>query len=164
MKLDNSNNPVFEDIDIFNILYSNRLELFQEITALASDEINQLISTSDIKIKITHSLTEADCDHSHLEWFVPDKYLNMDIEQWVRSQCNCLEQLNRVNEELEEFSSRGLIPLLRWLKFFVDTCRENNILWGVGRGSSVSSFVLYLIGVHRIDSMKCELDWREFLR
>ena len=41
---------------------------------------------------------------------------------------------------------------------------ENDIVWGVGRGSSVASYVLYLIGVHRIDSIKYNLDWREFLR
>lgn len=164
MKLNNSNNPVFEDIDIFNILYSNRLDLFQEITVLDSNEVAQLVSTSGIDIKITNSLTEEECNQSHLEWFMPESYSSMDIEQWVRDQCICLEQLARVNEELEEFNNRGLIPLLKWLKFFVDTCRENNVLWGVGRGSSVSSFVLYLIGVHRIDSMKYNLDWKEFLR
>jgi DNA polymerase III alpha subunit len=37
-------------------------------------------------------------------------------------------------------------------------------VWGVGRGSSVASYVLFLIGVHRIDSMKYNLDYKEFLR
>ena len=57
-----------------------------------------------------------------------------------------------------------MMPLLQWLKYLVDTCRANNIVWGVGRGSSVSSFVLFLIGVHKIDSIKYDLDWRDFLR
>jgi len=48
--------------------------------------------------------------------------------------------------------------------YLVDFMRENEIVWGVGRGSSVASYVLYLIGVHRIDSIKFGLDWREFLR
>jgi len=56
------------------------------------------------------------------------------------------------------------MPLLKWMKYFVDTCRTNRVVWGVGRGSSVASYVLYLIGVHRIDSMKYNLDWQEFLR
>jgi len=42
--------------------------------------------------------------------------------------------------------------------------RENGIVWGVGRGASVASYVLYLIGVHRINSIQYGLDWREFLR
>ena len=54
--------------------------------------------------------------------------------------------------------------LLRYMIYLVDFMRENNIVWGVGRGSSVASYVLYLIGVHRIDSIQYDLDWREFLR
>jgi DNA polymerase III alpha subunit len=46
----------------------------------------------------------------------------------------------------------------------VETMRVNNIVWGVGRGSSVASYVLYLIGVHKIDSMYYDLDIEEFLR
>jgi DNA polymerase III alpha subunit len=42
--------------------------------------------------------------------------------------------------------------------------RENDIVWGVGRGSSVASYTLYLIGVHKIDSIKYELDINEFLK
>jgi DNA polymerase III alpha subunit len=41
---------------------------------------------------------------------------------------------------------------------------ENHVIWGVGRGSSVASYVLYLLGVHRIDSMFYDLDVSEFLR
>ena len=41
---------------------------------------------------------------------------------------------------------------------------DKNVLWGVGRGSSVASYALFLIGVHKIDSVKYDLDWREFLR
>jgi DNA polymerase III alpha subunit len=42
--------------------------------------------------------------------------------------------------------------------------RKNNILWGVGRGSSVASFVLYLIGIHRINSLFYNLPIEEFLK
>ena len=67
-------------------------------------------------------------------------------------------------EELDAFKARNMLDLLRWLKYFVDTCSKEGIVWGVGRGSSVSSYVLYLIGVHSIDPIKFNLDWREFLR
>ena len=69
-----------------------------------------------------------------------------------------------MNEELAEFERREMFDLLRYMIYLVDFMRENNIIWGVGRGSSVASYVLYLIGVHKIDSIKYNLDWREFLR
>jgi len=40
----------------------------------------------------------------------------------------------------------------------------NRVIWGVGRGSSVASFVLYKLGVHRINSLHYNLDVGEFLR
>jgi len=57
-----------------------------------------------------------------------------------------------------------MLDLLKWLKYLVDTMRQNNIVWGVGRGSSVSSYVLYMLGVHKIDSLKYNLDFKEFMR
>ena len=41
---------------------------------------------------------------------------------------------------------------------------QNQVIWGVGRGSSVASFVLYKLGVHKIDSLYYNLDVHEFLR
>ena len=41
---------------------------------------------------------------------------------------------------------------------------EHQVIWGVGRGSSVASYVLYKLGVHRVDSMYYDLDPQEFLR
>ena len=56
------------------------------------------------------------------------------------------------------------MDVLQFLKYMVDTLRENNIVWGVGRGSSVASYVLYLLGVHKVNSIKYDLDPTEFLR
>jgi len=74
------------------------------------------------------------------------------------------KEWTRVSEEFEEYRQRNMINLLRYMVYLVDFMRENGIVWGVGRGSSVASYVLYLIGVHKIDSIKFGLDWREFLR
>jgi DNA polymerase III alpha subunit len=57
-----------------------------------------------------------------------------------------------------------MIGLLKYIKYLVDTMREHKIVWGVGRGSSVASYALYLIGVHKIDSVKYGLDINEFLK
>lgn len=97
-------------------------------------------------------------------WFMPDEYKNLDIAEHVLSLCRTQEELQRVGHELLMFQERNLFDLLRYLKYLVDTMKQNNLIWGVGRGSSVASYVLYLLGVHRIDSMFYDLDPSEFLR
>ena len=97
-------------------------------------------------------------------WHMPEEYLSLDIAQWVLSQCKTQEELQRVGQELLLYQERDLFPFLQQLKYMVDTWRANTIVWGVGRGSSVASYVLYLIGVHRINSMYYDLDVGEFLR
>jgi len=95
---------------------------------------------------------------------MPAEYKEFDVEEFCLGRCTSQEQITRVSEELSEYRKRGMIPLLQWIKYFVDNCTNNNIIWGVGRGSSVASFVLFLLGVHQIDSVKYNLDWQEFLR
>ena len=97
-------------------------------------------------------------------WYMPDEYKHMDIAEHILGLCDSPAQLQRCGEELLLFQERNLFDLLRYLKYLVDTLRTHNMIWGVGRGSSVASYVLYLLGVHRIDSMFYDLDAREFLR
>jgi DNA polymerase III alpha subunit len=98
------------------------------------------------------------------EWFMPDEYKNMNVIEYIIKRTNTPQEYKRVDEELQEFKKRDMLDLLKYMIYLVDFMRENNIVWGVGRGSSVASYVLYLIGVHRIDSIQYDLDWREFLR
>jgi hypothetical protein len=97
-------------------------------------------------------------------WHMPDEYQHMDIAEYILSLCNSDAELHRCGQELLLFQERNLFDLLRYLKYLVDTMRSHNMIWGVGRGSSVASYVLYLLGVHRIDSMFYDLDAQEFLR
>ena len=97
-------------------------------------------------------------------WFMPDEYRNFDIAAHVLSLCSNQEELQRAGEELLLFQQYDLFDLLRYLRYLVAVMRENRVIWGVGRGSSVASFVLYLLGVHRINSLHYDLDPREFLR
>lgn len=99
-------------------------------------------------------------------WFIPKEYQEMDIEQWVWNQVDSEneERVFRVLTELEMFKKNDMIPVLKTIKYIVDTLRQNKIVWGVGRGSSVASYVLYLIGVHKIDSIKYNLPIEEFFK
>jgi DNA polymerase III alpha subunit len=98
------------------------------------------------------------------QWHMPPEYLNMDIAAHVLGLCDTEDQLQRCGAELLLFQERDLFDLLRYLKYLVDVMQQNHIVWGVGRGSSVASYVLYKLGVHRIDSMYYDLDPVEFLR
>jgi DNA polymerase III alpha subunit len=99
---------------------------------------------------------------------MPDGYKDLNVFKYVlgkaKTPCDEIPHQARIWEELREYEARGMLDLLRYMIYLVDFMRENNIVWGVGRGSSVASYVLYLIGVHRIDSIQYDLDWREFLR
>ncbi len=97
-------------------------------------------------------------------WHMPDEYRRMDIAEYILSLCDSDAKLQRCGQELLLFQERNLFDLLRYLKYLVDTLQANRMIWGVGRGSSVASYVLYLLGVHRIDSIFYDLDPSEFLR
>jgi len=117
-------------------------------------------------IKYVDSMLSLDDFDSRCQntWHMPEEYKNLDIAAWVLDRCTTDAERQRVGEELLLYLDRNLFSLLQYLKYLVDTMRANNIVWGVGRGSSVSSYVLYLIGIHRINSMYYDLDIHEFLR
>ena len=97
-------------------------------------------------------------------WLMPEEYQSMDIAQHVLNQCADQNELQRAGQELMEYQNRELFGMLCYLKYLVDIAKENNVVLGVGRGSSVASFVLYLLGVHRIHSLRHNLDFAEFMR
>ena len=109
--------------------------------------------------------TQAQFDHRcRSTWFMPEEYKQLDIAELVISRCSTPEQLQRCGQELLLYQARDLFDLLRYLVYLVDVMKQNQVIWGVGRGSSVASYVLYLLGAHRIDSMFYDLDVTEFLR
>lgn len=115
----------------------------------------------DYKEEVTQELF----DHVQQEsWHMPDEYKTLDIAQHVLDLCKSEPELQRVGEELLLYQERDLFNLLRYLKYFVDTMRKNNVVWGLGRGSSVASYVLYLLGVHKINSLYYDLPIEEFLK
>jgi len=146
------------DIDITKILVADPYKF--------NSAVDSLYPPFD-KLKL-YNLGEADFEKfdtvSQCFWHMPNEYKDMDIAQWVLDQCKTQDELQRVGKELLLYQERDLFSLLKQLKYIVDTWRKNNIVWGVGRGSSVASYVLYLIGVHRINSMYYDLDIEEFLR
>jgi DNA polymerase III alpha subunit len=131
---------------------------FNKSVKVNADNFEKLKSFPDIK----QTIHEFDKDNQ-THWFMPADYCPNLVEM-LYGMCETDQQRDRVSEELELFIEKNMLDLLFYLKYLVDTMRKNKIVWGVGRGSSVSSYILYLIGVHKIDSLKYNLDIKEFLK
>lgn len=97
-------------------------------------------------------------------WHMPESYSEINVLQWLLDKCQNDAERLRVQEEYSLFEEKKFIKVLQFLIYFVDTLRQNSMVWGVGRGSSVSSFCLFLIGIHKVNPMLYNLDYREFLR
>jgi len=122
----------------------------------------------DLMLLSDHNAITEDIDDFHKlklsTWYMPEEYQHFDIENFVLQQCKNAEETKRTQDELMMFESRNLMPVLRYIKYLVDTMRNNNIVWGVGRGSSLASFVLFLIGINKVNPLLHNLDIHEFLR
>ncbi len=138
-------------------------------SATIVEKFNQAADSCDLSIKIKLP-EELDIDIStydkinQQDWFIPEQYQKFNIDDWLYEQCQTEEEFFRVKEELELYEKFNLRQILIISKYLVDEFRKNQIVWGVGRGSSVASFCLYLIGLHKIHSLKYNLDVNEFLK
>lgn len=166
MRLDKFSNPIFNDKDIFEALYKGAT-LSADMFVDVSEDVKNLEKISELKFWVPlddYDISLEEYDYTlQTDWFMPEEYRNMDIEGYLVKLCPT-ENYQRLSEELQEYRERNMVDLLRWLKYFVDVCKQEGIVWGVGRGSSVASYVLFLLEIHVIDPVKYNLDWREFLR
>ena len=173
MKTDDFGIPRFSNRDLIDMIYSGHADKVHVVLCDESDDVDKFNAAMEeqgldklqkyIPLDVDQKTFDGVCQS---EWFMPEEYKNKDIVWHVHNvkETYTQEERDRIEEELDAFRERGMFPLLQYMIYLVDFMRENNIVWGVGRGSSVASYVLYLIGVHRIDSIQYGLDWREFLR
>lgn len=111
----------------------------------------------DLDMQIYHDECAAD-------WDIPEAYKNTDIKEILLLLCSTQKEKDRVEMEFAMFEERELVPLLQFIFYIVDYMRKYEIVWGVGRGSSVASYILYLLGLHKVDSLKYNLPIEEFLK
>jgi DNA polymerase III alpha subunit len=98
------------------------------------------------------------------EWNIPRDIAELDLDVYFAEKVSTIKEAVRVAEELALYRERKMEPMLRFMIYLVRVMQENKIVWGVGRGSSVSSFLLYLAGLHSVNSVKYNLDIKEFIR
>ena len=167
--LDNYSRQILNEDQAVEMLYANpQLDIsnlcLQDVTKF-NNACNKLHYNTMLK-----QLGELDIDvqqfhkQNQEDWNMPEKYKNLDIAKYLLDLCKTDVELQRVGKELLLYQQRDMFKLLCFLVYLVDTMRDNDVVWGVGRGSSVASYILYLIGVHKIDSIYYDLDVDEFLR
>ena len=171
MKTDSLGIPRFTNRDLVDMIYSGHADKVHVVLCDPSDDVDKFNAAMEeqgldklqkyIPLDVDQKTFDGVCQG---EWFMPDEYKNMNVIAHVIKLAGQGKEFQRVEEELEAYKERNMLDLLKYMIYLVDFMRENNIVWGVGRGSSVASYVLYLIGVHRINSIQFDLDWREFLR
>lgn len=168
MQIDKYGQMIFDENDLCDLYLKNPDTTLDQVYVENAIHISDVLSLDNLPKFIKYidpniSIEEFD-KQSQNNWNMPDEYKSLDIAEYVLSQCNNEYELQRAGQELLMFQERDLFPLLQYLKYLVDTMRKHNIVWGVGRGSSVSSFVLYLIGIHKINSLYYDLSIEEFLK
>lgn len=147
-------------ISLDDVIVEGNIDRYNSARSVNADRIPELCKQENldgVDIKMFDESNQCD-------WFMPEEYQSFPIVEWLLEQCKTDLEKDRVEQELRLFIQHGMFDLLFYLKYLVDTMREHNVLWGVGRGSSVASYVLYLIGVHKINSIKYDLDIHEFLK
>ena len=171
MKTDSLGIPRFTNKDLIDMIYSGHADKCHVVLCDADDDEDKFNEACEeqglsklqkyIPLDVDQKTFDGVCQS---EWFMPEQYKNKDIAAYLQNKCTTQEELTRYFEEYAEFNKRGMLPLLRYMVYLVDFMRENDIVWGVGRGSSVASYILYLIGVHKVDSIQYGLDFNEFMR
>jgi len=151
---------VYQGYDVNKVkVNDDRVEKYNTIIEELALDWPSLQKLTDIDI------TVEDYDRAlQSDWYMPDEYKQMNVEDHIRSLAKTTEEKTRVEEELVLYRKYNVLNVLKFLVYLIETMRDNNIVWGVGRGSSVSSYVLYLLGVHKVDSIKYGLDITDFLK
>lgn len=131
-----------------------------------NEEIEKFNQFSSTKIGKKEQLKDIS-----FEWTIPDHYKYMNIDEYLLNLSTQIEQdklfekrLQRLAKEIELFKKLKLEDVLRVIIFIVDEFKKKNIVWGVGRGSSCSSYILFLIGLHDIDPVLYDIEIEDFLR
>lgn len=148
-----------KNIGHLNVIHDRDIELFEKYQAeLLPETIIFLNAPKEVLTFDEFHKTCAD------EWIFPELYQQLDVKEWLLRKCKTQIEIDRINLEYKMFLDRDLVMLLRLFIYLVEYMRKNNFIWGVGRGSSVCSYALYKIGIHRVDPLRFGLDITDFLK
>jgi DNA polymerase III alpha subunit len=160
IRIDSQGQTFVSDQGVIELAYQDALHTaFEWQNAHSRQQFEQVCDFLDFTPFRTSSMDVHD-----RSWFTPSEYANIDLDSYILSRCHNPAQQARACEELKLVHELKVEPLFRHLIYLVDQWRSQDAVWGVGRGSSVSCFLLYVIGINKINPLDYELDYREFFK
>ena len=162
--LDKHNRYISDENTGIEMLYKG-VELSNAEFGNSTDIVKFQQFANDLDVNLLKILGDDDYDRINT-YNIPEHYKSLDVKEYVRQLVSDgdSDQTGRVEMELTMFEERNLFPVIQILIYIIETMRKHKLVWGVGRGSSVASYVLYLLGVHKVNSLKYNLDIKEFLK
>lgn len=173
--IDKDGNVVYYANAIMELLYRNTVPT--DILIYPTNDVDVELfnkwsykNFDDKYIKLPERLKTT--DERKNNWFYPSNYGEIDLNKYF---LDLLEKesldiskkmlyIERVDREVKLYKEKNMEKFLRFCIYFSDVMREKNFVVGVGRGSSCASYLLYLLRVHLVDSVKYSLDIKEFLK
>ena len=168
-KINDHGDVIFSEEDAIDLLYTDPNFDISKLYFNDIEKYSASLKELGIDLPVINTAPKrekpAEFDKNNCEqWHMPERYYKINVLEWLLDRCQNDEEKLRVQMEYDLFEKKKFVRVLQFLIYFVDTLRANNIVWGVGRGSSVASFCLFLIGVHKINPLLYNLDITEFLR
>tara|TARA_R110000796_G_scaffold235989_1_gene355180 strand:+ start:8 stop:529 length:522 start_codon:yes stop_codon:yes gene_type:complete len=169
IKINDYGDVLFTEQDAIDLLYTDPNFDISKLFFDQTEQYTTSLKELGIELPVIHTVPDRgslqEFDNKNINnWHMPEKYYQIDVLEWLLDKCQNDDEKYRVEMEYKLFEKKKFIKVLQFLIYFVDTLRTNNLVWGVGRGSSVASFCLFLIGVHKINPLTYNLDITEFLR
>lgn len=124
---------------------------------------------------------KRDLEHLNKTWDIPESFQTLSIQKFIADKFEAKlaareasgkpftdeevnKRIDRIKMELDLFKKNDMSIILKTIIYIVDVFRKNGVIWGTGRGSSCASYVLYLIGLHSVDSVEHKVDINEFFK
>jgi len=107
-------------------------------------------------------------------WQLPEEYSGMDLREYILekttdwllasdySEQEQLKAMHRIGAEMIEIEKRGMVEFFKTIIYVLDTFRKTGVVWGVGRGSSCASYILFILGLHAVDCFRFNVPMEEF--
>lgn len=145
-------------------------------SALRVTELTAEIKSFNREVSDAEALKECSKEPINIDltWILPQKYLTIDLWDHIISvfgerlkdleynDAELHEATCRIEAELLEVHARGMTEFMKTIIYVLDVFRAKNVIWGVGRGSSCASYILFILGLHVVDCVKFAVPMEEF--